>query len=212
MNLGRAWCLAAIGMPLLLDGCESAEPPPATPQPRAAPLTLEQLRNAEYPSQWPAKGLAKLKDGVYHEPAAPGSVTEIVVRATPLYALGDLDHDGAADAVLVLESDPGGSGVFFDLAPVLNRGGQPLPLAPLSLGDRVQVGAVHITEDGSVQVELRKHGPDDPLCCPTLDVVMRYRLEGDRLISEGQEPRRSSAAPLMRYTVQSSTPSAPIRS
>lgn len=207
-----AWGLAAGGLSLLLAGCESSEPPPPVPQPSVAPLTLEQLRNAEYPSQWPASGLARLKNGVYHEPAAAGSVTEIVVRATEFHAFGDLDGDGAVDGVIVLESDPGGSGVFFDLAAVLNRRGQPLPLAPISLGDRVQLRAVGIEDDGSVSVEVRKHGPNDPLCCPTLDVVMRYRLEGDRLVNEGQEPRRSSASPLMRYTVQSRTPSAPILS
>jgi hypothetical protein len=210
-ELRGAWALAA-AVSLLLGGCEQSAPPPAAPQPQAAPLTLEQLRNAEFPSQWPASGLAQLKNGVYHEPAAPGSVTEIEVRATEFHAFGDLDGDGAIDGVIVLESDPGGSGVFFDLFAVLNRSGQPLPLAGISLGDRVQLQSVNIGEDGSISVAVRKHGPNDPLCCPTLDVVMRYRLEGDRLINAGQEPRRSSASPLMRYTVQSSTPSAPILS
>jgi hypothetical protein len=195
----------------LLGGCESSETP-APAKPRAAPLTLEQLRNAEYPAEWPASGLAPLKNGIYQEPAAPGSVADIIVRTTALHAFGDLDGDGTPDAVIVLESDPGGSGVFFDLAPVLNRGGQPLPLTPVALGDRVQIRSVRIAEDGAVNVDLLKHGPNDPLCCPTLDVVLKYRLEGDRLVNEGQEPSRRSASPLMRYTVQSRTPCAPILS
>jgi hypothetical protein len=57
-----------------------------------------------------------------------------------------------------------------------------------------------------------KHGPNDPFCCPTLEVVLTFRLEGDRLVHESQEPRRRSASPLKRYTVQSSTPCAPILS
>ena len=207
----RAWGFATAALLALLGGCESAEQP--TPvKPGSEPLTLQQLRNAEYPSEWPSSGLAPLKNGVYQEPAAPGSVTEIMVRATSLHAFGDLDHDGVPDAVIVLESDPGGSGVFFDLAPVLNRGGQPLPLAAVALGDRVQIRSVHIAEDGIVHIDMRKHGPNDPLCCPTLDVVMTYRLDGDRLVNEGQEPSRRSASPLMRYTVQSRTPCAPILS
>jgi hypothetical protein len=195
----------------LLGGCESGETPTAD-KAHAEPLTLEQLRNAEYPAEWPASGLAPLKNGTYHEPAAPGSVADIMVRATQLHAFGDLDGDGTPDAVIVLESDPGGSGVFFDLSPVLNRGGQPLPLAPVALGDRVQIRAVHITDDGTVNIDIRKHGPNDPLCCPSLDVVLTYHLEGDRLVNDGQEPRRRSASPLMRYTVQSVTPCAPILS
>ena len=211
LPLRRAWGSWG-ALLLLIGGCERAETPvPVAPAP-PEPLTLEQLRNAEYPSQWPSSGLAALKNGIYQERAAPGSVTEIMVRATAQHAFGDLDGDGALDAVILLESDPGGSGVFFDLAPVLNRGGQPLPLAPVALGDRVQVRAVGIAEDGSVSVELLKHGPNDPFCCPTLDVVLRYRLEGDQLVNQGQEPNLSSGSPLMRYTVQSSTPSAPILS
>ncbi len=214
-SLPCARAIRVSGLLVLLGGCEAADQPDPASAPRVAALTLEQLRNAEYPSQWPASGLARLTNGIYKEPAAPGAATEIVVRATPLHAIGDLDGDGALDAVIVLEGDPGGSGVFFDLTPVLNRGGQPLPLAPVTLGDRVQIHSVDIAADGSVSVDLRKHGPDDPQCCPTLDVVLRYRLEGDRLRAapnEGQEPSRSSASPLRRYTVQSSTPTAPILS
>lgn len=180
----RAWRLPAAAFLTLLGGCESAEPPAPVSTPRAE-LTLQQLRNAEYPSEWPSSGLARLKNGLYQEPAAPGSVAEIVVRATPLHDFGDLDGDGTPDAVILLESDPGGSGVFFDLAPVLNRGGQPLPLAPVPMGDRVQVRSVDIADDGRVRVGLRKHGPNDPLCCPTLDVVLTYRLVGDRLVNDG---------------------------
>ncbi len=209
MGTRRAWSISVGSILIGLAGCESADRPDSRTAPRANPLTLEQLRNTEYRSQWPASGLARLANGVYREPAAPQSVTEIIVRATSLYAFGDLDADGATDAVIVLEGDPGGSGVFFDLVPVLNRAGQPQPLAATALGDRVDVQSVSIASDGSVRVRMRKHGPDDPQCCPTLDVVLRYRLDGDRLVSESQEPSRRSASPLMRYTVHSFTPTAP---
>lgn len=175
------WPVAAASILSALGGCESADSPGEHSPRRAAALTLEQLQNAEYRSQWPASGVARLVRGVYREPAAPGAVTEITVRAAA-HAFGDLDADGSGDAVIVLEADPGGSGVFFDLVPVLNRGGQPLPLAPTALGDRVEITSLSIAGDGGVSVEMLKHGPDDPQCCPTLEVVVRYRLEGDRLV------------------------------
>jgi len=187
----------------------SGSPPSGTPAVRK--LTLEQLRNAEYASQWTRSGKARLVDGQYRESAAPGAATEVIVTATDFYAIGDLDGDGSEDAVIVLESDPGGSGVFFDLVPVLNRQGTPEVLAPVPLGDRVDISGVSLGER-QVQVRLLKHGPDDPQCCPTLDVTLHYRLGPNGLINEGQEPSRTSAAPLTRKTVQSRTPTAPMRS
>ncbi len=195
----RQCALAGVGVVIALVGCESAE----TPQPRAGvavnSLTFEQLRNAEYRSQWPASGLARLVDGVYSEPAAPGSATEIVVRATDWHAFGDLDGDGVTDAVIVLEGDPGGSGVFFDLMPVLNRGGRPMPLMPTELGDRVEIEFLEILPDGSVRLRMIRQGPDDPQCCPSLDVTQRYRLNGEQLVEEGKEPSRSSASPQLTF-------------
>jgi hypothetical protein len=162
-----------------------------------APLTLRDLQNAEYPSQWPESGRAKLVNGRFREPAAPGAATDILVRATEHYAFGDLDGDGTGDAVVVLESDPGGSGVFFDLVALLNRNGQAVPLAPVPLGDRVQVNDVAI-RNGNIAVDLVKHGPDDPQCCPSLNVSLPYHVEGDALVPAGQDPSRNSAAPSTR--------------
>jgi hypothetical protein len=176
----------------LLAACGDREEEAKVP-----PLTLRDLQNAEYPSQWPASGRARLVNGRFREPAAPGAATDILVRATEHYAFGDLDGDGAGDAVVVLESDPGGSGVFFDLVALLNRNGRAVALHPVPLGDRVQVNDVAI-RNGNVQVDLVKHGPDDPQCCPSLDVSLPYRVEGDTLVPANQDPRRTSAAPSTR--------------
>lgn len=193
MPVARRWIaisfLAALGA-----GCQREETPPPVPP----PLTLTQLRNAEYASPWPAAGRARLVEGEYREAAAPGAATDIAVRATEFHALGDIDRDGAIDGVIVLESDPGGSGVFFDLVAVLNRAGRPLTLAPVPLGDRVQVNDVSIRA-GVVRVDLVKQGPDDPQCCPTVPVTLEYRLQGDRLVAAtDQDPSRSSATPSTR--------------
>ncbi len=193
---------------LTLGGCEREPRQPPVPR----PLSVAQVMNADYASQWSHSGRARLVNGQYREAAAPGAATEILVRATEFNALGDLDGDGAGDAVVVLESDPGGSGVFYDLFAVLNRASQPLTLAPVPLGDRVQVSDLSVDDDGTVNVSLVKHGPDDPQCCPTLAVTLRYRLSGDRLVSMDQDPSRVSASPVTRKMVHSFTPRAPIRS
>ncbi|HZF26105.1 MAG TPA: hypothetical protein VEZ88_07565 [Steroidobacteraceae bacterium] len=196
---------------LCASGCDRTEAPTSASGTAAQDITLEQLRNAEYASQWTRSGKAQLVNGQYRESAAPGAATEIVVKATPYYAIGDLDGDGSNDAVIILESDPGGSGVFFDLVPVLNQQGQPRVLPPLPLGDRVEISGISV-ENREVHVRLLKHGPDDPQCCPSLDVTLRYRLGPEGLINEGQEPSRSSAGPVSRKTDQSWMPTAPMRS
>jgi hypothetical protein len=207
MRIRPAVSFLALAMLIAFGGCERAPQAPRPPK----PLTLNQLQNAEYASQWSKSGRVQLSDGQFRESAAPGAATEILVRATDFSALGDLDGDGIGDGVIVLESDPGGSGVFFDLVGVLNRAGQPVTLAPVPLGDRVEINDLAL-DDGTVRVNLIKHGPDDPLCCPTLEVTLEYRLSGDRLVSLDQEPRRVSASPETRKMVHSFTPRAPIRS
>jgi hypothetical protein len=187
--------IACVVMLVALAACgRDREQAPAAPQ----SLEIAQLQNAEYASQWSSSGSARLVNGEFREPAAPGAATELVVRATEFHAFGDVDGDGAADAAIVIESDPGGSGVFFDLFAVLNRAGQPLPLAPVELGDRVQVNGL-VIHDGAIRLELLKQGPDDPQCCPTVPVRATYALERDHLVAvEDQEPSRSSASPASR--------------
>lgn len=203
----RFYCLPVLSALLAAAGCDRAAQAPPNPK----PLTIKQLENAEYASQWSKSGRVQLADGQFHESAAPGAATEILVRATEFSALGDLDGDGIGDGVMVLESDPGGSGVFFDLVGVLNRAGRPVTLAPVPLGDRVEISDLAL-DDGTVRVTLIKHGPDDPLCCPTLEVTLEYRLSGDRLVGVDQDPSRASASPVTRKMVHSLTPRAPMRS
>jgi hypothetical protein len=202
---------SAIVLACIVVGAGCGGPDSGPHQGSGAKITLDQLRNAEYPSQWTRSGKAQLVNGQYRESAAPGAATEVVVSATNYYAMGDLDGDGSEDAVIILESDPGGSGVFFDLVPVLNQQGNPRVLAPLALGDRVDISEITLS-NAQVHVHLLKHGPDDPQCCPTLDVTLHYRLGPSGLVNEGQEPSRTSASPLTRKTVQSRIPTAPTRS
>jgi heat shock protein HslJ len=150
-----------------------------------SPLTEEALKNAAYHSEWPEDGLAQLADGEYRKPIVEGSATELVIRLMDV-ALGDLDGDGVSDAAVVLVTDPGGSGTFFELAAVVNRDGSPEHVTSISLGDRAQIEALSV-EAGQVVVEMITHGPDDPMCCPTQQVVQTYTLQGDELILVSSE-------------------------
>jgi heat shock protein HslJ len=144
------------------------------------PLTEEMLENGEYRSEWLQDDLAQLIDGEYRKPIVEGSATELVIRLVDT-AFGDLDGDGVEDAVVILVTDPGGSGTFYDLAVVLNRDGNPEHIATASLGDRAKIQALSIGA-GHIVVRMITHGPEDPMCCPTQEVEQTFALQEGELV------------------------------
>lgn len=146
---------------------------------QSAKLDPVMLANIEYMSEFTQSGMAPLTDGEYREQAAPGSATETVVTLTGHIAHGQLNGQDAAAVILV--TDPGGSGTFYDLAVVLEQDGAPVNVATTLLGDRVQIKALSIAGN-EIVVEMVTHGPDDAMCCPTQDAVQTYMLEGQELV------------------------------
>lgn len=160
---------------------KAAALPPATALPA---LRSEQLANLAYPSDFAQGGQARLRNGAYQEAPDPLTGVGLNVRLGPWQASGDLDGDGQPDSAVVLVSDPGGSGVFYELAVVSNQAGQPGAIRLIPLGDRVDIRGVSIAE-GHIQVDLLQAGPRDPACCPTQRLSRQFRLQGDRLVAQG---------------------------
>jgi hypothetical protein len=166
------------GFMLLLATCQTAN--------RA--LTIHDLKGGEYGSEWSAKGKIKLNDGIYKEKIGPDSATELVIKLSDKMALGDLNGDGAEDAAVILISNPGGSGTFYDLAAVINGKGKPIWAASVSLGDRVKVEDVSV-RSGKIVVKMVTHQRTDPRCCPSLRVEQQYSLQGDALVEQTPETK-----------------------
>jgi hypothetical protein len=51
-------------------------------------------------------------------------------------------------------------------------------IANTDLGDRVQINSL-VIEEGEIVVDMVTQGPDDPMCCPTQEVVKRYELQDE---------------------------------
>jgi hypothetical protein len=176
-------CVPAAPPTVVPPGTERPTPTPTprpspTPTPPPARLTLEALKNAEYMSPMDPQVKVRLSNGVYVAPSPAGpriTLLEETVR------FGDLNGDGREDAALVLNSDTGGTGQFRTLVAVLDQGGVPVHVASASLGDRVRITSITV-QGGTITVDLVTHGPQDPLCCPTLQKVVRYRLVGGQLV------------------------------
>jgi heat shock protein HslJ len=94
---------------------------------------------------------------------------------------GDVDGDGAEEAVVLLWSSSGGSGTF-DYVAVLDRdvNGAVTPVAITPLGDRVKVRSASI-EDGRIAFDVVQAGPGDAACCPGQKMRRTFVLEGEKM-------------------------------
>jgi heat shock protein HslJ len=149
-------------------------------------FTRKELANISYLNEFTETGIVQLIDGIYREPIAEGSATELVVLLTNFAAFGDLYNDGQEEAVVVLVTNPGGSGTFYDLAVVRKQGEALTNLAISPLGDRVQIKNLNI-ENGEIAIKLLTQSPDDPLCCPTQQVINVYVLQNGELVQVSSE-------------------------
>jgi heat shock protein HslJ len=154
-------------------------------------LTVEMLRNMAYLSEWFDSGTVPLRNGAYAEKPVEGP-SATTVRLAESVAFGQLNDEPVAAVVLV--TDPGGSGVFFDLAVVAVREGKPVNLTVAPLGDRVRVESLTI-RGNAIHVTMMSHGPDDPSCCPTRRVEKSYVLAGGNRILEEVQPLPAPAVP-----------------
>jgi hypothetical protein len=99
---------------------------------------------------------------------------------------GDLDGDGAAEAVVLLAWSGGGSGEFLHLAVLGRRNGRVRNIATAPIGDRVQVRDARI--DGHrITIDVVQAGPGDAMCCPGELATRSWTLASGRL---GETPPR----------------------
>lgn len=160
--------IAAAGglvLALLLAGVASAQ--------QAAP-TLEQLRNATYPTPYRASKSITLVNGKFDSAAEHVNMT--FVDAT----FGTLN--GTPIAVVHTATNTGGSGVFSEIYLV---DGSLKPFGPGFLGDRLKNVKVQIV-DNKVLVDMITQGPTEPLCCGTAPARQVWELQNGTLIRTSQ--------------------------
>ena len=143
-------------------------------------VSLEDLQNFTYDLGENSNvdgGKVPLVKGRWADPASGSSFT-----LHPVHALGDLDGDGAADAIAILV-EASGTGSFSYLFAIANQGGTPVQLGePEWLGDRTVIQRVTIDRKGGISVRYITHKDGDPACCPTMKIEDRYRIENGKLV------------------------------
>jgi hypothetical protein len=124
-----------------------------------------------------------LVEGIYDDPTA-----RTRVHLVPMAGAGDLNGDAVDDAAALLAIETGGSGTFEYLVPVIADTGAMLAGAAVPIGDRVQVKRVAI-DGGVITLEVVTHGPNDPMCCPTLAQVWTFAFaDGTLKLTSSEGP------------------------
>lgn len=147
----------------------------------------EALPNLTYPIDGVASGKATLRDGIYEEPAAPGSAAMLKVSLGTEQAFGDVNSDGWEDAAVTLTADTGGSGTFTYLALVINDKGIANALPAVLLGDRIRIKSL-VTRLGGVDVVLLTRKADEPMSAePSVETRLTFKLDSSHLVETNGE-------------------------
>ena len=140
-------------------------------------LTVERLQNAEYKLRC---GKGKLTDGGGGKcEQGPG----FCCVELPEYniAFGDLNGDGISDAVAIFWTQVWYRRIWIELAVIINQEGKPRQVAYKALGMNKGAKSIAI-KSGEIVLEVGKYAPGDPVCCPSLSVIHKYRLSVKNLV------------------------------
>ncbi|MER7417863.1 hypothetical protein ABT346_13940 [Micromonospora peucetia] len=165
----------------------------ATPTPRRTgdQLSCLELRNTRV-------GNRKVR---YREYAAPIRLVDgrwsdrdgTTVELQRPCAVGDLDGDGAGDAIGVVMLDGGGTGRFFTLAAWRNVDGEPDYQAQVDLGDRTPVESVSV-RDGRATVVYLTRSTNSPMAELNIRRTAVYQLRGTSLAKLSHTDARTTGA------------------
>ena len=183
---------------MFLIGCRPATPPPSSSDltqtapttdigtrvsvgtPTTAPDEAKQIRNAQYQlGATDALQIVQLMDGKF-EQGTPGGDDFMSIRLTDFVAVGDLNADGTDEVAALISENYGGTGVFVFLAVYADVSGTPTFQTSRIVDDRPQLNALSV-ENGEIFLDAVIHGPDEPMCCPTLRTTRHYRLVDNQL-------------------------------
>ncbi len=173
---------------LAVLGCNVQTPTPVPltetplPEPTATPvsdLTLNQVKNAEYTFDFgESMPSFNLVDGSYKSGTDTSAPGYFEATMSDKVAFGDLNGDNLGDAAVSIGIYMGGSGVFEYIVAMLNQDGQPVQGGYYYVDDRARIDALNIS-DLRIVADAMVHGPNDPMCCPTLKVQASLQLPLD---------------------------------
>ena len=137
---------------------------------RAGELPEINFDRIVFMSSWTKSGKLLFSNGEYREPVGPGSATELIVKLNDRRAFGKLDGKEAGAVIVV--TDPGGSGSFYDLALLVKKPQGWINQEVVFLGDRIKINSIAVVDDEitvditwSGRRDVLPHSPRGPTVC-----------------------------------------------
>lgn len=146
--------------------------------------TLAELRNTTYTGT--EEGPVSLSNGRWEgNPYVEGGASRPTAGLVDnVYNTGDLDGDGAEEAVVILWRSGGGTGENTYVMVMARQNGEIKNIGSALIGDRVKLRSGKI-DDGKIILEVLQAGENDAMCCPTMLATRTWSLQGDQLV-EGE--------------------------
>ena len=184
---------SVIALVCLLAGCASAEPTGSTKVPAAATADwFNRSYTVTCDGIVPVGFRATVVDGGARVPAdasRPPHYDHYDVRVTAT-ADGDVDGDGAPDAVVLLDCSPQPSNGIVQEVQVFSSTGRPLGTlpSPRTLRENVHLPPVYdpaglSVQDGEIVAAMMAYGPDDfHASGPSVPFTVRWRFDGQDFV------------------------------
>lgn len=161
-----------------------------------AELTLDQVRNASIAGVYERP--VALRDGRYAGPpfVAGGASRPTLTVVGDLSAVGDLDAAAGDEAAVLLAENSGGSGEMIYLSVIALRGGAPVSLGTVAVGDRTKIISFGVSGT-EILLRVVEAGPGEPACCPTQVARKAYGMDGGALTLKRSEVEGTLALALI---------------
>ena len=145
--------------------------------------TMTELRNATYTGL--EDGPVNLSNGHWEgEPYIEGGAARPTAGLVDsVYFTGNLDGDGAQEAVVVLWQSGAGTGVYSYVMVMARQKDKILNIGSSLIGDRIQLRGGGV-RDGNIILEVLQVGENDPMCCPTMLATRTWSLQGNQLVEQ----------------------------
>jgi hypothetical protein len=186
MRLAALLPLASIVLAAACGG--SSKPAAGTPGAPRGKIGVTSIRSVDFLNRTydTGDGAITVKDGeaeIEVDPELP-ELHGFFNVSPPVY--GDVDGDGAEDAIVMTAYNGGGTGTFTSAEIYALREGQGVvKLGEIPGGDRGDGGLDDLRiEDGRILVDRNQSAEDDGACCPSLLVHELWRWNGSTFVED----------------------------